>query len=168
MAFKIRNFNVNQTLKDMYTEATYKLLGHLYEIVPATESQWQIAKETFENDNKTSADEILKELLNEGYIYEWKNDEGDETNLYGLTIKGIRFYEKYLHGNKFSLMTNDEPEPPAKKESEPVNAPVLSIEEQEEEEKQKITFRRAIPVILLIVFAIAIVWYITHIKKQSL
>jgi predicted transcriptional regulator len=152
----------------MHTEATYKLLGHLYEIVPATESQWQIAKETFENDNKTSADEILNELLNEGYIYEWKNDEENETNLYGLTIKGIRFYEKHLHGNKFSALNNDEPELPPKKETEPVNATIESIEEEEEEEKQKFTFRRAIPVILLIIFAIAIVWYITHIKKQSL
>lgn len=159
---------MNQTSKDMHTEATYKLLGHLYEIVPATESQWQIAKETFENDNKTSADEILKQLLDEGYIYQWKNDGEEETGLYGLTVRGIRFYEKYLHGNKFTLISNNEPELPAKKESDAVNATIVSAEEEQEEEKQKFTFRRAIPIILLIAFAIAIVWYITHVKKQSL
>ncbi len=159
---------MNQTSKDMHTEATYKLLGHLYEIVPATESQLQIAEETFENDNKIPADEILKELLNEGYVYELKNDDGEGTGLFGMTIKGIRFYENHLHANKFTLISNNEPELPAKKESDAVNATIVSAEEEQEEEKQKFTFRRAIPIILLIAFAIAIVWYITHVKKQSL
>ena len=145
----------------MYSEATYKLLGRLYQIVPLRESQTQIAKEAFINDKEISVNDILQELLSDAYIYQSTNDSGDKTGQYGMTLKGINFYDQFIHGAKPPAKTIVQAEPPVKKEIEPLSASVEIPEDQE----QKFTLGRAIPAILLIVFAFAIIWFITHIKR---
>jgi hypothetical protein len=151
----------------MHSEATYKLLGHLYQIVPARESQSAIIKEVFSSGEKPSVDEMLKELMNEGYIYQWKDYPGDGAaptgqDEFGMTPKGILFFDNYEENKRTPIPFIQEAPLPDK-----IISPVAMRKEPPEENEQTFSFRRAIPAIVLIVFAIALVWFITHIKKTT-
>jgi hypothetical protein len=145
-------------------DAAYKLMEHLYHVVPEKQSATEILNETFSNADNISVNELLGELINDGYVYHWKNYADNKTDQYGMTPKGIIFYDNYEEDKKTPAITLSH------KEALPVERiemPPQTTIEPEEENVQSFSFRRAMPAIILIVFAIALVWFITHIKKST-
>jgi hypothetical protein len=143
-------------------DAAYKLLGHLYDVVPEKQSANEILNETFSNADNISVDELLGTLINDGYVYQWKGHSEGKTDQYGMTPKGIIFYDHYGEDKKTPVAL-------LAKQELPVEKIVTDQTEtgSEEDNVQRFSFRRAIPAIILIVFAIALVWFITHIKKST-
>jgi hypothetical protein len=141
-------------------DAAYKLMGHLYQVVPEKQSANKILNETFSKTDNVSVDDLLNELINDGYVYQWTDDKSDQ---YGMTPKGIIFYDNYEENKRAPVAAFNKEESPAEKiETTPqINS------EAEEEKIQSFSFRRAMPAIILIVFAVALVWFITHIKKST-
>jgi hypothetical protein len=142
-------------------DSAYKLMGHLYHVVPEKQSANEILNETFSKTENISVDDLLNELINDGYVYQWTGDKNDR---YGMTPKGIIFYDNYEENKKNPAITLSH------KEALPLERIATTAQtttEPEEDNVQSFSFRRAIPAILLIVFAIALVWFITHIKKST-
>jgi hypothetical protein len=144
-------------------DSAYKLLGHLYDVVPEKQSATEILNETFSNADNISVDQLLGELINDGYVYQWKNHADHKTDQYGMTPKGIIFYDNYGEDKKTPVGSLGKQELPVEK----IATTAQSEIESDEDNVQSFSFRRAIPAILLIVFAIALVWFITHIKKST-
>ncbi|HEX4373265.1 MAG TPA: hypothetical protein VHZ50_08200 [Puia sp.] len=144
-------------------DAAYKLMGYLYEVVPEKQSANEILNETFSKTDNISVDNLLSELINDGYVYQWKNQADHKTDQFGMTPKGIIFYDNYEENKRIPVATINKEELPVEKiETSPqINS------EADEDKAQNFSFRRAIPAIILIVFAIALVWFITHIKKST-
>jgi hypothetical protein len=144
-------------------DAAYKLLGHLYDVVPEKQSATEILNETFSNADNVSVNELLGELINDGYVYQWKGYSDGKTDQYGMTPKGIIFYDNYGEDKKNSARSLSKEELAAEK-METIAQPIIELDQ---DNVQPFSFRRAIPVIILIVFAITLVWFITHIKKST-
>jgi hypothetical protein len=144
-------------------DAAYKLMGHLYHVVPEKQSANEILNETFSKTDNISVNELLGELINDGYVYQWKNYADSKTDQYGMTPKGIIFYDNYEENKRLPAAAFNKEELSAEKiETSPqINS------EADDEKTQSFSFRRAIPAIILIVFAVALVWFITHIKKST-
>src|SRR5580692_264290 len=74
-----------------------KLLGYLYQIVPERKSATEISKEAFSN---AAINDLLTDLVQEGYIYQSKNEGDDKLQIppqeqFGITVKGILFFGKF-------------------------------------------------------------------------
>src|SRR5579862_7326086 len=143
-------------------DAAYKLMEHLYHVVPEKQSAKEILNETFSKTDNISVDDLLNELTNDGYIYQWKDYPEDQVIQYGMTPKGIIFYDNYEENKRAPLTSLTEELPAEKAETEP---PINY--EADDDRIQNFSFRRAIPAIILIIFAIGLVWFITHIKKTT-
>lgn len=143
----------------MDNDQAQKLLGYLYQIVPEKKSATEISKEVFDN---APVNDMLGELQREGYIYQWKND-GEDTmpsppqELYGITVKGILFFGKFSVKKKPD--TPVEPIPVVEKTPAPAETKTEPVKEE------NISIMRVLPAIILIAFAIALVWFIIHIKR---
>jgi hypothetical protein len=144
-------------------DAAYKLMGHLYHVVPEKQSANEILNETFSKTDNISVDNLLNELINDGYVYQWKNQADNKTDQFGMTPKGIIFYDNYEENKRVPSAAFNKEELPAEK----IETPPQKNAEADEDKTQNFSFRRAIPAIILIVFAIALVWFITHIKKST-
>ena len=145
----------------MSNDQSQKLLGHLYQIVPQKKSATEISKEVFSN---APINEPLSELLREGYIYQWKNEAEDKTpspaqEQYGITVKGILFFGKFSTSKKPDLPVQPIAASLAEKTAIPEETNIETAPEE------NITFKRVLPVIIFIAFAIALVWFIIRIKK---
>lgn len=144
-------------------DSSFKLMGHLYHVVPKKQSANEILNETFGKTDNISVDDLLKELANDGYIYQWKNYPDDKIVQYGMTPKGIIFYDNWEENKKTPAVALNKKE----LSTEKIETPLQINSETGDGETQSFSFRRAIPAIILIVFAIALVWFITHIKKSA-
>jgi hypothetical protein len=144
-------------------DAAYKLMGHLYHVVPEKQSANEILNEIFSKADNISVDELLGELINEGYVYQWKNYADNKTDQYGMTPKGIIFYDNYEENKRAPVAAFNKEELSVEKIE---TAPQINSATGEDK-TQSFSFRRAMPAIILIVFAIALVWFITHIKKST-
>jgi predicted transcriptional regulator len=145
-------------------DAAYKLMEHLYHVVPQKQSATEILNETFGNTDNVSVNQLLGELVNDGYVYQWKDYADNKSDQYGMTPKGIIFYDNYEEDKKTPVATLIQKEPlPVENAAMPAQSKI----ESEEDNVQNFSFRRAIPAIMLIVFAIALVWFITHVKKTN-
>jgi hypothetical protein len=144
-------------------DAAYKLMEHLYHVVPEKQSANEILNETFSNPDNISVDDLLNELTNDGYVYQWKNYPDDRVVRYGMTPKGIIFYDNYAENKKIPSAALHLTASPVEK----IETVTPTEVEPDEDNVQSFSFRRAIPVIILIVFAIGLVWFITHIKKTT-
>jgi hypothetical protein len=141
-------------------DAAYKLMGHLYQVVPEKQSANEILNETFSKTDNVSVDDLLNELINDGYVYQWTDDKSDQ---YGMTPKGIIYYDNYEENKRAPAAALNKEELPAEK----IEATPQINSGADEDKTQSFSFRRAMPAIILIVFAIALVWFITHIKKST-
>jgi hypothetical protein len=144
-------------------DAAYKLMEHLYHVVPEKQSANEILNETFSRTDNVSVDELLNELTNNGYVYQWKNYPDDRVVQYGMTPKGIIFYDNYEENKKAPVAAFNKEELSIEK----IETPLQIKTEADDEKTLNFSFRRAIPAIILIIFAIALVWFITHIKKST-
>jgi hypothetical protein len=141
-----------------------KLLGYLYQIVPEKKSATEISKEVFSNIAIT---DMLTELLQEGYIYQSKSDVDDKLQTplqeqFGITVKGILFFGKFSVDKKKNVPVIPIPVTPVAVIEKMAAPAEIKIEPVKEE---KISLMRILPAIILIGFAIALVWFIIHIKK---
>jgi hypothetical protein len=145
----------------MHSNNAQTLLGHLYKIVPERKSATEISREIF---NSNPINEILNELLREGFIYQWKNDAADkmpfpQKDQYGITVQGILFFGKFLVNKKTDLPVEAIAAPAIERKA------VSVATNNGEEKEENISFRRVLPAIILILFAITLVWFIIHFKK---
>ena len=142
----------------MYNEASHKLLGHLYEIVPGKESYTQISRTVFPDDNQVQVNQLLNELLSKGYIYKWKSDAEENPDEFGMTPQGILFFDGHFAEPKATRQLIAATSPA----ENIVAAPTETVSEEAEEQKSVLS--RVIPVIILIAFAVGLVWYIMRTK----
>ncbi|HLX90561.1 MAG TPA: hypothetical protein VKR32_02690 [Puia sp.] len=152
----------------MHDATTYKLLGHLYQIVPAQESQSTISKEVFSEENNAALDASLHELVDEGYVYEWRGIAENSAE-YGMTPKGIVFYDHYLEDSKHPLaltINREPPEPVIEKIERAALAESAASQDQDQEQKRPFSIWRIIPVIVLIIFAVGLVYVITRLRNK--
>lgn len=145
----------------MDSDRSQKLLAYLYRIVPQRKSANEISKEVFSN---APVNEMLSELLREGYIYQWKNEADDKLTSplqgdYGITLKGILSFGKFKENKKTDIPA--EPSPAAFIK----NTAALAESNTEQVQQENISFKRILPAIILIAFAIALVWFFIHIRK---
>jgi hypothetical protein len=136
-----------------------KLLGYLYQIVPERKSATEISKEVFSN---AAINDMLTELVQEGYIYQSKNEVDDKLPIplqeqFGITVKGILLVGKFSADKKKDVPVV--PPPIIEKTEAPAQTKIEPVKEE------KISLMRVLPAIILIGFAIALVWFIIHIKK---
>ncbi|MBS1914696.1 MAG: hypothetical protein JST87_00330 [Bacteroidetes bacterium] len=142
----------------MYNEISQKLLEHFYEIVPGRESFAQLSRAVFPNENNPPLNELLKDFLSKGYIYKWENDPEEQSDEFGMTPQGILYYDGHVGEMTAAVAVAAPVQMPV---AEPVAvSPVVS----DENSGQTFSLKAVIPIILLIAFAIGLVWYIMHTK----
>src|SRR5579863_5241236 len=100
-------------------DAAYKLMEHLYHVVPEKQSANEILNETFSKTDNISVDDLLNELTNEGYVYQWKDYPDDQPIQYGMTPKGIIFYDNYEENKRVPVRALAEELPVEKIETTP-------------------------------------------------
>jgi hypothetical protein len=148
-------------LSAMNSEASFKLLGHLYDIVPAKKSRALITQEVFSSDDNISVDDLLRELMTEGYVYKWKYYEEDKSDEYGMTPQGVVYYDRYAYQANHPASVARQVDPKAEK----IVAPAEMMDQSEQQPERKFTFRSAIPAIILIAFAVGLVYIITRLRR---
>jgi|SRR5579871_386069 len=141
----------------MYNEISQKLLQHFYDIVPGRESIAQISRAVFPNENNAPVNEMLKDFISKGYIYKWENDPEEQSDEFGMTAQGILYYD----GHAAEMA-----QPVAAATPVPIPAQAIAVSSANEQEADRQTFslKAIIPIILLIAFAVGLVWYIMHTK----
>lgn len=151
----------------MSSDQPIGLLEYLYQVTPQRKSKTDISKAVSSINSRVAIDEELPHLLREGYIFQWKDYPEDNMppsaeEEYGITIKGILFHDNFKAN---SLKEIAVPAAQSQPMAIPKSIETIAPNEDEPASVEKVSFGRIFPVIILIVFAIAIVWIITHFKK---
>jgi hypothetical protein len=143
----------------MYNEISRKLLDHFYEIVPGRESFAQLSRAVFPNDNNAPLNELLKDFIGKGYIYKWENNPDEQSDEFGMTPQGILFYDGHAAEIAVPAAVAAMQMP-----AETIASPAIAVTDEQDAAPQTFSLKAVIPIVLLIAFAIGLVWYIMHTK----
>jgi hypothetical protein len=151
----------------MPSDDTFKLLDYLYQVAPARKTKTEISKEAFGSSNHLLLEDVMNRLLDKGYVYQWKYYTEDNAPFrneeeYGITVKGIVSHDEQNPDDK-KWFQSEVAERQSQRPPDIVNQPVQPDIDTGSE--RNFSFRRAVPVIILIAFAIALIWFITHLRK---